>query len=176
MSVQTYAVVDGSGNVLNLVQWDGLADWAPPEGCTAQLAGAGAAIGGTFSNGAFTPPAAPAPPAPTPAQQLTTVLAAGVTITSTGTPAANGTYPLDQDTLDDIVAVSDAIANGKGFFGLSSVTFATITGTAYTFTDQTLFLNWANAIGGYVAQCKLTARALAAGASASWPSSTLTIS
>ena len=34
--VQTYAVVDDATNiVVNVVLWDGEAEWAPPDGCTA---------------------------------------------------------------------------------------------------------------------------------------------
>lgn len=172
--MQTYALVDGGGNVVNLVNWDGQSTWQSPTGLTAVPATSVAAIGGTYANGAFSPPAPPAAPTLTPAQQLAVALTAGVTINSTGTSALDGVYPLDQATLDDIVSVSDAIANGKGFFGMASVTFANAAGS-YTFTDTTLFLNWADAVGSYVAQCKLTARALAAGVSASWPATTVTI-
>lgn len=46
--------------------------------------------GWTYSNGAY---AAPVPPTPTLAQQAAATLSAGLTVTSTGTPAINGTYP-----------------------------------------------------------------------------------
>jgi hypothetical protein len=31
--VETYAVVDVDGLVINLVRWDGISEWQPPEGC-----------------------------------------------------------------------------------------------------------------------------------------------
>jgi hypothetical protein len=108
-------------------------------------------------------------------QQLAAVLAAGLIIGSTGTPAVDGTYPLDAGTLADITSVATAVAAGKGFFGLASVTFAQVNGTPYTFTDPTLFTNWASAIGAYVAQCTLTARAIGAGQTPTWPAATVTI-
>lgn len=33
-----YAVVDGSGNVVNIVEWDGVSAWAPPSGFTVRAA------------------------------------------------------------------------------------------------------------------------------------------
>ena len=50
-----YAIVDESGNVVNVVEWDGEADWEPPEGTEAvehELAGPG----GTLIDGVWTPP------------------------------------------------------------------------------------------------------------------------
>ena len=29
-----YIVIDASGAVINAVEWDGVAEWSPPEGCT----------------------------------------------------------------------------------------------------------------------------------------------
>ncbi len=60
-----YAVVDGSGNVVNLIEWDGVAQWAPPAGHTAEADPNGDAwIGGTWDGQAFSkaPPPPPAPP------------------------------------------------------------------------------------------------------------------
>ena len=53
-----YAVIDGSGNVVNMVVWDGNAEhWQPPAGETAVLATPDAQIGGKYSGGVFTLPA-----------------------------------------------------------------------------------------------------------------------
>ncbi len=60
-----YAIVDGAGNVVNIVQWDGVAEWSPPDGTIAVLDTAvivdgsyvgGAVIGGSYSAGRFLPP------------------------------------------------------------------------------------------------------------------------
>jgi hypothetical protein len=55
--MQSYAIVDGSGLVINLVQWDGVAQWSPPAGCLAVQDDGTAVIGGTFAGGVFSPPA-----------------------------------------------------------------------------------------------------------------------
>jgi len=61
-----YAIVDGSGNVVNVVEWDGKSNWMPPAGTTAVADPAGAPIGSTYAGGIFTPPAQPAPVTPPP--------------------------------------------------------------------------------------------------------------
>lgn len=53
-----WAVVDMSVNiVVNVVLWDGVSDWAPPEGCTAIQSDV-AGIGWIYNpdDGSFTPP------------------------------------------------------------------------------------------------------------------------
>jgi hypothetical protein len=38
MDTNTYAVIDGTGTVINLIVWDGnTTNWQPPEGCTTEL-------------------------------------------------------------------------------------------------------------------------------------------
>ena len=58
----TYAIVNSTGLVINVIEWDGKPPWHPPEGCTAVKLTGGAGIGWTYANGEFTPP--PEPPAP----------------------------------------------------------------------------------------------------------------
>jgi hypothetical protein len=49
-----YALVDGSGRVVNIILWDGTPIWAPPPGLDAVRDEAGeAAIGGTWDGSAF---------------------------------------------------------------------------------------------------------------------------
>lgn len=56
--VNTYAIVE-NGEVVNLVLWDGVTPWSPPQGCTAVLASAGAYMGSTYDGNTFTPPTQP---------------------------------------------------------------------------------------------------------------------
>lgn len=51
-----YAIVKGQ-DVINIVVWDGEAEWEPPTGCTAVPATNDAAIGGTYDGSTFTKPA-----------------------------------------------------------------------------------------------------------------------
>ncbi len=56
MAVSKYAIVDGGGNVINIVEWDGVATWIPPAGTVAILSGGGAGdaeIGFSYSGGVF---------------------------------------------------------------------------------------------------------------------------
>ena len=56
MGVQVYAVIDGAGLILNMVEWDGATPWQPPVGTSIVASDGTAAIGGSYINGIFTPP------------------------------------------------------------------------------------------------------------------------
>jgi hypothetical protein len=57
-----YAIIQ-NGTVVNTVEWDGAAPWAPPEGATVvQIPdGAYVGIGSTYANGVFGAPPQPSP-------------------------------------------------------------------------------------------------------------------
>jgi hypothetical protein len=59
-----YAVVNASGIVVNIVEWDGVSAYSAPVGDTLVSASGqpNAQIGATYSGGVFTAPATPAPP------------------------------------------------------------------------------------------------------------------
>lgn len=61
MTTNNYAVIGANGNVLNVVVWDGGAEWTPPVGTTTvQVTGSTgpAYIGGTWSGTLFSAPSA----------------------------------------------------------------------------------------------------------------------
>jgi hypothetical protein len=63
MALQLYAIVDPSGNVDNLVLWDGVTLYSvAPNTLVLAQGNAAAQIGGTYLGGVFTPPAVPPPP------------------------------------------------------------------------------------------------------------------
>lgn len=78
-------------------------------------------------------------------QVVPSALAHGITLTSTATPALNGTYPLDQLSQSRIVAISAGLAAGKGFPGGGD----TITWNGVAFSSAN-FLNFAAAAEAYV--------------------------
>ncbi len=113
------------------------------------------------------------------AKQVPAVLAqkraAGIAISSTGTPALNATYPLDLETLMEIAAIEASLARGDGLpLGLATVTFHDINNAPVTFT-QAQFVSWAIKIRDYFAGLKQSARAMAAGQPPNWPSASATI-
>jgi hypothetical protein len=64
MALQPYAVIDPSGNVLNVVLWDNVSTYnVAPNILVSALNQPNAQTGGTYSGGVFTAPA-PATPAP----------------------------------------------------------------------------------------------------------------
>jgi hypothetical protein len=96
---------------------------------------------------AYTPPA----PVLTLAQQAQVALGAGVAVTSTGTPALNGTYPIDPLTQGRIASVSTYIlVNGK--FPGSATTYAwvDVAGAAHVFPSTAAFQAFATAIADHV--------------------------
>lgn len=58
--MKSYAVIS-AGDVVNVVQWDGVSDWDAPVG-TQLVQSDVAAVGWSFKSGKFTAP--PAPPVP----------------------------------------------------------------------------------------------------------------
>ncbi|EPK5084884.1 tail fiber assembly protein [Escherichia coli] len=63
MNVNDYAVIKSDGKIINVVLWDGEADWSPPDGSTViKINDSGAGIGWTYKDGVFTPPPIPEVP------------------------------------------------------------------------------------------------------------------
>ena len=53
-----------NGVVTNVIVWDGVSPYTPPDGGTLVLAGPNAQVGATYANGVFTAPPPPAPVVP----------------------------------------------------------------------------------------------------------------
>lgn len=51
-----YAIVDYTGLVINIIEWDGTSDWAPPDGQQAVPLTNNGGIGWTFADGQFIAP------------------------------------------------------------------------------------------------------------------------
>lgn len=118
------------------------------------------------------------PPLPaTLAQQADALLArggGGLTITSTGTPAINGTYPIDDATFGDMAEEAQYIAAFGAFTeGLSALPWLTAAGPVSIPTTAT-FLSLVRAIGDYRAALKRIASGTSA--ATSLPADAVTIS
>lgn len=112
------------------------------------------APGWSYSGGTFTAPAAS--PAPTLVQQAQAALFAGVAITSTGTPALNGTYAVDSITQHKIAAVSVYIlVNSKFPGGASSYAWPDVSGALHNFPSTAEWQSFATAVADYVAELDL---------------------
>lgn len=63
MVPESYAVVNSDGLIINVVVWDGVTEWAPPEGAQAVRCGDNlCGIGGTYKDGVFAAPPEPEVP------------------------------------------------------------------------------------------------------------------
>ena len=56
-----YIIIDADGLITNAVEWDGVTEWAPPEGYTAVQVDEDGTIGGTCIDGVYAPPPTPEP-------------------------------------------------------------------------------------------------------------------
>lgn len=56
-----YIIIDADGLIINACEWDGVTEWAPPEGCTAVQVDEDGIIGGTCIDGVYAPPPTPEP-------------------------------------------------------------------------------------------------------------------
>lgn len=103
--------------------------------------------------------------------QATAALLAGLQITSTGTPALNGTYACDQLSQMDIIAIETSLNAGKGFpGGATTFNYPDTTGAMHSFS-ATNFANFAAAIRDFVYACK----SVITGQSGTLPSGAATI-
>lgn len=120
-------------------------------------------------------PTLPAPIAPTLAQLATAAIAGGVTITSTGTPALNGTYAVASGVpfgREDIGTEAQFITTYSEFTnGTQTIEWPLMDGTFVTFPTTAAFLNFAKVAGQFYAACK----SVAALGSGELPSATATI-
>jgi len=97
-------------------------------------------------------------PTPTPnplaaaAAASAAAFAAGLAITSTGTPALNGTYPIDPATQAHIQAeVVSILLNGTFADGTGTVVWLDTAGASHTFASVAAFKAFASAVAAYVA-------------------------
>ena len=55
-----YIIIDADGLIINACEWDGVTEWAPPEGCTAVELEAGSS-GDSYIDGVVVPAPTPEP-------------------------------------------------------------------------------------------------------------------
>lgn len=106
--------------------------------------------GWTYEGGLF---AAPVVATPTLAEQAAALLAAGLTISSTSTPALDGTYATDSVSQQHIQAEIIAILTNNTFAeGTSSIAWLDAAGASHTFTVAQ-FKAFATAVAAFVSGC-----------------------
>jgi len=104
-------------------------------------------------------------------QEFAALVAAGVAITSTGTPTLSGTYAIDAISQGRIQALALYIQVHSAFpNAASTLLYPDITGTPHTFSTTASFLNFATATGDF-----FTALVEADLMSSAWPSNAKTI-
>lgn len=155
-----YAVIDVNGSVTNVIMWDGaevegVPTWVPPENHAAVQID-NAVIGGTYLNGVYAAPVQPAPPSPTPAHQAAALLASGLELKSTGTPALNGTYSVTVQSIANVSNVTTYILKNNKFpAGVTQMPWVDKDGNPHLFPTVETFENFATAFGDFVAACQI---------------------
>jgi hypothetical protein len=106
--------------------------------------------------GALVAGALPAP-APTLAQQAAALLAVGLTITSTATPALNGVYACDDAAQAKLSRVYGLIERAGGAFpaALAAMPWTDQSGAPHVFPTVAQFLALETAVGDFVLACDL---------------------
>lgn len=109
-----------------------------------------------------------------PQKNASAAISSGIVITSTGTPALNGTYPLDQDTQGQLNGVITFILiNGTFPNGISEMPWYDTSGAMHLFPSVAAFKDFATAFANYVAT--VTIYANSGGTIGSIPSNNITI-
>ena len=103
-------------------------------------------------------------------QWIPSVFAAGINITSTGTPSLNDTYPLDPQSQQYITSISTGVAAGKGLPGGGS----TFMYNGHSFTAAN-FLAFAQAAEDYAYNLVQALGGIVISGAGSMPSSNITI-
>lgn len=118
--------------------------------------------------------AAPATTPPTPAQQYAAAIARGLVVTSTSTPALNGTYGVSPNDQSDIAAEAQFVGLYQEFTnGQQTFAWADATGVLHTFPSTAAFMAFAKAAAQYVSACKqawVAASAASPGQASAFPS------
>jgi len=122
--------------------------------------GSAVEVGWRFNGTAFTPPLVtrPAPTVPTAAQQAGLLLAGGIQLMSTSTPALNGTYSTSATSITNVNAVATYILINNAFpGGLGTMPWYDVNGTGHTFPSIAEFKLFATAFANFVALVQLYA-------------------
>ena len=103
------------------------------------------------------------------------VLAVGVQVTSTATPALNGTYALDQVSQNQITAIAAGIAAGKGLPGAGTTfNWPDASGTPHAFSSAN-WTDFASAVETYIYNFTESLLTIVSGGSATMPAQPVTI-
>ncbi len=120
-------------------------------------------------------PAPPASSASAAASTLAAKLSAGIALTSTGTPALNGTYALDPTSTTQIYQIGLFASQFATFpSGATTQPYPDAAGTQHTFTVPQ-FVAFLRAVAPLVSALQTQAGVMASGGTPAWPSQSAVI-
>ncbi len=149
---------DASGNCVGSnIYYDAVPDPLPPNEIACTEAQAQNPAAWKVSNGALV--SVP----PTLAQQAQALLDGGFQVTSTSTPAINGTYPCDATTQQQINAeITSLLLNGTFTDGTTSLVWSDKSGAEHIF-EVTQFKAFATRLAAFVTGCVKATKGRATG-------------
>lgn len=168
-----YALIE-SGNVINVILWDGVTPYSPATGIQAVAipTGTEAAIGFTFANGTFTAPVAAAGSALTLSQQAAALLSVGLTIISTATTSLNGIYAVDATSIGYVNSELNSILLNATFADGTTTIEWPDTSDALHACNVPQFKTLAAALGAFVSGAR---KCILGASGATLPAATVTI-
>jgi hypothetical protein len=173
-----HAIVEADGIVSNIIVWDGQADIGDAGSTPVPIDGLDPmpGIGWSYNGATFTAPVVPPPPLDQQAQEELNVRQGnGIAITSTGTPALNATYSLDDRSVALVGAIARDAASGLGLpHGAATVPVNDMAGTAHDFTETSIVALY-KAERDMVSLLAAQRDVMAGGGTPTWPDQSATI-
>lgn len=152
--------------------WNGSSWGAPPVGVTTVPTQPPSADS-TYMNGAWV--LGPSGVSQQVQMLLGSAMSAGLAVTSTGTPALDASYALDEISQQQISDIAVPLFAGAGFpGGTQTFAYPDVTGQPHSFA-VTDFKNFYQAVRTYLLALNTTAAILSQGGSAEWPNPAATI-
>lgn len=117
--------------------------------------------------------AAPPTSEPTATDQYQTAMTQGIKVTSSSTPALNGTYGVSSNDQSNVSSEALYISTFQEFTtGTDTINWQDLSGAIHIFPNTALFMTFAKATSQYVSACKQTIMTLTNGGTATFPSNT----
>jgi hypothetical protein len=161
--------IEPAGYVADIVIWDGVTRFAPLDPCgNAYNLVAEPTLGTPGIT--FTP--TPTETLAADQAEYTRLIAGGVTITSTATPALNGTYGASATDQSNYTSTETAVQAGIATFPMIWIQQS---GAAVSIPSAAVFLEIAGAVYKFVNAADLAEATAAAGGTPTWPSPNVTV-
>ena len=169
-------VTEPAGYVTNIVEWNGVDVFDPVDPCGNPLNKVEQVNGSPASGtGGVTLSPTAAEQAVLAQNAYNTLINNGLTITSTSTPAIDGTYPINSQAVQNFEAIQTGINTNHAFPLGATQPWMLLNGTNVSIPSTTEFIAIATAVEAFLDQAFVAEQTEAAGGTPNWPSTSVTI-